>query len=1064
VKLDAAALVLLGWAALTASGMASAQAPEAAPPQPSAAVRPLLEETEALLAARRSPDALHRSSQAFAAADRAQDLPGQARAKGLEARAFIQLNQANAAIAAKQTEANLWQRGKHGPEQIGALIELAIVLERVGSDDEVKALTQVLEAAYRERTRPVQAADVLRWGGVRYLEREAPQPRRERNLVVARGLFAAAATLRQKYQPDSLELAAELANAAEVEEQAQDLPKAQALHALALDIRLRHPAEPLVVAGTLEKLGHLTWQQGDLSEARAYYEGTLAIVKRRLPASAEVAAGLTNLAKVKAAQGDLRNARGDLLEALALWERTAPESRGHAGCLNNLGATLIALGDIEAAGDFLARALALRTKSGDALGVASTQENLGNIALLAGDLPQARRYYESSLRTRDERAPQSILLARSLNNMGTLLERERRYDEAAAHFEAARRLKQRLQPESLSLAATLNNLGEVAARRGDTEAAARYHNQALQLREKLAPDSLELASSLTNLADLAGMRSDWQEAERLARRSWAIVRERGLGVTGDQAVQAYQLSTARHYDVLIRTQLALGQTAAAFRTLEEGRASSLQKALLQRGRDALGPGGERAEAYRTAVLARDQAEFEISRATRQLLLARERLGQLRLKGDASGDVARARADVADWDAKLDKAQAAHSVARTQADQHWRVLTAHVPQLAPGLVEAAQVSQQLGPDTLYAAFVVDREETYVFMVRGGQPPSVSKLGIARDALGELVGRHRALTTRPDSPADKLAASGRRLFATLFPAAARRHVAEAERIVLSPDGSLWDLSFASLITNANGQPAYLGVQKALSYTASLSLLSVPSAGGVPSAWNALVVGHPAFSGGENRAAVRRQEVRSMPGGRAPAPLPHTETEAQQVARLYDSAPLLQRQATEPAVRKRIGEARIVHLATHGYLHPVRAMNSGVLLAAPEVPDSSSSDGVLEAWEVASQLALRADLVVLSACESALGETVPNEGVIGLARAFQMAGARAVVATQWQVLDLSTASFMMTFHRELKAGQAKDHALRTAAASLARSRDTAHPYYWAAIRLLGDRTSPTPPASAR
>src|SRR5207249_2992623 len=90
-----------------------------------------------------------------------------------------------------------------------------------------------------------------------------------------------------------------------------------------------------------------------------------------------------------------------------------------------------------------------------------------------------------------------------------------------------------------------------------------------------------------------------------------------------------------------------------------------------------------------------------------------------------------------------------------------------------------------------------------------------------------------------------------------------------------------------------------------------------------------------------------------GQPPAPLPGTAKEATTVARIYGGEPLLKEQATEAALRERIERARVVHLATHAYLHPYRAMSSGVLLTPPPpgADENSANDGALQAWEIYS-----------------------------------------------------------------------------------------------------------------
>src|SRR5439155_21093934 len=133
--------------------------------------------------------------------------------------------------------------------------------------------------------------------------------------------------------------------------------------------------------------------------------------------------------------------------------------------------------------------------------------------------------------------------------------------------------------------------------------------------------------------------------------------------------------------------------------------------------------------------------------------------------------------------------------------------------------------------------------------------------------------------------------------------------------------------------------------------------------------------------------------------------------------------------------------------------------ILLAPPEgaaAEIDSSDDGVLQAWEIQNQLKLKAEIVVLSACETARGAVKTSEGLLGLTRALQVAGARSIVASQWNVADPSTAALMVAFHRNLRAGLAKDEALRRAMLKVA--QDAKHPewkqpFYWAPFLLVGD-----------
>ncbi len=214
------------------------------------------------------------------------------------------------------------------------------------------------------------------------------------------------------------------------------------------------------------------------------------------------------------------------------------------------------------------------------------------------------------------------------------------------------------------------------------------------------------------------------------------------------------------------------------------------------------------------------------------------------------------------------------------------------------------------------------------------------------------------------------------------------------------------------------------------------------------SALIVGDPQFPDQQPDAACGEADRLCASG-----------EEARQIAALYRAPPLTRAEASKHAVDARMGEADVIHLATHAVLDQTVAMASNIRLAADG--SGRDGDGRLHAWELLD-MKLKAELVVLSGCETALGDPVRAEGMVGLTRAFQVAGARSVVASQWRVEDEGTAALMEAFHRRLRQGVAKDVALQEAMGEV--RKDRPNPYFWAPFILLGDpRNSGLGPVTA-
>lgn len=151
--------------------------------------------------------------------------------------------------------------------------------------------------------------------------------------------------------------------------------------------------------------------------------------------------------------------------------------------------------------------------------------------------------------------------------------------------------------------------------------------------------------------------------------------------------------------------------------------------------------------------------------------------------------------------------------------------------------------------------------------------------------------------------------------------------------------------------------------------------------------------------------------------------------------------------------IGQYRILHLATHGLLNSAHPELSGIVLSLVD-RQGQPQNGFLRLNEVYN-LKLSADLVVLSACQTALGKEIRGEGLVGLTRGFMYAGAPRVLASLWKVDDRATAELMKQFYGAMLkgTGQRPAEALRAAQIAMWKTKGWEAPYYWGAFVLQGD-----------
>jgi CHAT domain-containing protein/Tfp pilus assembly protein PilF len=781
------------------------------------------------------------------------------------------------------------------------------------------------------------------------------------------------------------------------------LPEAAVAYERALDLRVAASPRSLAVAQSHFLLGRLARRRNDVAAAASHLEESRALRESLAPDGPELALAWHDLGAVAFARGQLDAAAAAYGRAQEIQERRVPESLDLANTLSALGSVASQRSEFARAEELHRRALALTERLAPA-GVehAYVLNRLGVVAREQGDLDEAETYHRRGLELFEKALPASVEVAGSLNNLGLVAQARRDWAAAEGFHQRALAIREKLNPQGGDVAASLNNLGAVARERDDLVASEAYLRRALEMKRKLAPGSLTLGASLHNLGEALLGQERYDEARRSFQEALAI-RSRLAPGSGDEATDWHSLGLVDR---------AQGRTEAALAKWQ--RALDIMDA--QRGKLA---GGDRAGFIaRYAVMYQDPIELLLEgKRDAEAFAVRERLharAMLSLLGQRGG-------------------------------------TAEEPKP----LDASRVRAALDPGVTLLAYGVLRHTTAVFVVRGSgvRGPGVSAFVVPQgeDALRDRVAAFRGLVERGRESGTiepALVAQGERLYADLVKPA-ESALQDAERILVSPDGPLHLLPFAALVRRREPL-AFLAEWKPLPTVASASVYAE-----IKKTRRQAADPEPRLAAfGDPLPAADAPAGTTARSARAAAlpPLPHSREEVERIAALFGAGArqYVGAAATEAQALAIGKDVRYVHFATHGLLDARSPLDSALVLAPPAA-GQAGDDGLLQAWEVRDRLRLDADLVTLSACESGLGREARAEGLIGLARAFQHAGARSVLASLWAIPDRSTARFMESFYGRLRAGVTRDRALQEA--QLEGVRQGAHPYHWAAFQLSGD-----------
>jgi len=802
---------------------------------------------------------------------------------------------------------------------------------------------------------------------------------------------------------------------------------------------------------TYHNLGAIHWSLGERQAALDNFERALPL---RLAANNPTgqARTLSNLGLLHNTSGEPQEALQCYREALAIWKRTGDRA-GEASTLHNLGMVYADMGNPIQALALLGQALETRHALEDRRGEAITLNSIGTLQAGLGATQEALDTLGRALPL-DRETRNRLGEAVALRGLGLLDERGGRLDEALQQYDQALAIARDIGSK-LDAAATLRRIGGARMARGDTQGARAALEESLALSGEIEERNGE-AEALYALARLDRDGGDLERARAEAESSVDRVETQRTRVLADALRSSYLASHQDEYalltDVMMRQherEPQAGHAAEALATSERARARGLLD-LLAEGQADIRRGVD------PDLLAREHTlQMEIN--------SRESYrGRLRGTGAPTGDIAAVQSDV---DRLLGEYATVRGMIRA-ASPRYAALT------QPAALDLGALRRDLiDPGTVVLEYALGEERSYLWVIDAEGidshilPPRATIEEAARrlhDLLAE--GPRRAL----EAPTRIAAADlSRILIGPTAGALGKR------RLVFVPDGALYYVPFAALPdlrpSSGGESPPLIRDHEIVSLpslSVALSLRQEDTTRRPPPGLVAILAdpvldaADPRLPGGIARAGQPPPADLLRSAGESGidhlARLPYTRREAQAIRAAAAGGEVLTAldfdASRETATGGRIDAYRIVHFATHGLLNTRSPELSGIVLSLFDA-DGRPRDGFLRVQDLYN-LELRAELVVLSSCSTALGQEVRGEGLLGLVRGFMYAGAPRVVASLWDVRDEATAELMTRFYRGmLRDGLRPAAALRAAQVSMLSDERWSQPHAWAGFTLQGE-----------
>ena len=840
---------------------------------------------------------------------------------------------------------------------------------------------------------------------------------------------------------------------------------------------------------TLNNLGRAYFSLGEKKRALRLYEQALT-VWRALGNRAQEAQTLNNIG---AAYSDL----GAQQQALDFYNRSLPlrrDPRGRAITFNNIGRSYDLLGAPQEALNYYNQSLQLLRGAPDKRLEGQTLNYIGLAHWQSGDYLNSLEVLNQALNLRRETLDRTGEAA-TLNNIGLVYdaigERRKALD---IYTQALRIFRETANHQGESYA--LNNLGFVFDALGDKQQALANHEQALKLSREIG-DRLREAKAHYGVARIQSQLNNLKQARDQIELSVKIVESLRSTLANQELRAAYRASTQRYYELYIDVLMRMGKRAPrsnliaeALQVNERSRARLLIELLNEAGaeiREGVEPGLIERE--------RELQEQINDKTTEQIRLMMGKKTSAQVAGLAD-EIERSVTELRETQAQIRKSSPRYA-ALTQPQP----LTAQ--EIQRNLLDANTMllEYSLGADRSYL-WAVTRNSILSFTL-----PGRDEIETRARRYYELINQHghfpqNETNQKRQSRLINSAVESRRIAAWLSRTLLGPITSTlgSKRLIIVADGALQYTPFAALPSPVamsrrpaiEASPLIVGHEIIMLPSASTLDVLRREMSAKPKASNTVaLIADPVFEAGDER--VKRADIKSaQPDEKkgSPAPtesatepsrvllvksakdsgasgaefsiprLPNTRIEAEAILSLDSSLSggagksVFDFAASRAEVTSAdLGQYRIIHLATHGFLNSFNPELSGLAFSLVD-EKGSPKNGLLLAPEIYNLKFPGADLIVLSACQTGLGKEIRGEGVVGLTRGFMYAGAPRVIVSLWNVNDRATAELMKKLYQGMLIRNLPPAAaLRAAQIEMFKQRQWREPYYWAAFGLQGE-----------